>query len=634
MFHWIRRQSNQLANMLRQLVYVPRGLSMVWAATRTWNIVWLCIIVLSALLPPATIALTKLLVDDIVRAARSSGSWDTLRPLLIVGACMAATGILHEILQGALEWVRATQSQLIQDHISDLIQKKSLEVDFAFYESPEYYDRMYRARDDSQNRILNFIEHLGNVLQNTITLMVLMLIIAAYNPVLVAAMFLSVLPAFYVVARAQFLTHEWWSDTTVQRRWIQYYDLKFSTASAAAEMRLFGLGPHFQSAYQKLRLALRGSYLALIHKQNKARVVAAVSGAVVAAGSVAYVGWRVVTGRASIGDLALFYQAFAGGQAFMRVITVSLGHVYSNSLFLRNLCEFLDLKPTIVDPPNPVPAPRPLEQGIHFQSVTFRYPGSERFALRGLDLFIPAGKIVAIVGPNGAGKSTLIKLLSRFYDPADGCISFDGVRLTDMNIADLRSMFSILFQMPVSYDASAGENIAIGNLSSNPTAAEIENAARSAGAHETISRLPHGYDTLLGKSFENGTDLSAGEWQRVAMARAFLRQSPIILLDEPTSFMDSWAEVEWFDKLRKLAKGRTTMVVTHRFTIAMRADLIHVMDGGKVVESGSHHSLLQNEGLYAESWREQTQASSTIREEQIHLVEESAAALAGRNGHS
>ena len=179
-----------------------------------------------------------------------------------------------------------------------------------------------------------------------------------------------------------------------------------------------------------------------------------------------------------------------------------------------------------------------------------------------------------------------------------------------MRIEDVRAMLSILFQLPVSYDASAGQNIAIGHLASQPTAEAIEAAARSAGAHQTISRLPRGYDTLLGKSFENGTDLSAGEWQRVAMARAFLRRSPIILLDEPTSFMDSWAEVEWFDKLRELAIGRTAMVVTHRFTIAMRADLIYVMDGGKVVESGSHQSLLRTSGLYAESWREQMLAGS------------------------
>ena len=632
MFRWLQRQVAKLTAMLAQLMYVPRGLVMVWGATRKWNIVWVCLTVFAGLMPAVIITLTKLLVDDVVRAVKAGGSWTSLRPLVIVGGIMGIVGILQEMLQGAQEWVRAAQSQLIQDHISNLIQQKSLQVDFAFYESPEYYDRLYRARDDSQNRIFNFLMHMSNVLQNVITLLVLMLIIAAYNPLLVAAMFLSVLPAFYVMARAQFLNHEWWTQTTVERRWVQYYDLKFSTAASAAEMRLFGLGPHFQAAYQKLRKGLRESYLALITRQNKARLGAALTGSVLAGASIAYVGWRTVSGRASIGDLALLYQAFSGGQGFMRTITISLGQVYSNSLFLRNLCEFLELKPTIVDPPKPLAAPRALQQGVEFRNVTFRYPASERYALRGLDLFVPAGKIVAIVGPNGAGKSTLIKLLSRFYDPEEGSITLDGIPLRDMTLEDVRSTLSILFQLPVSYDALASENIAIGHLASNPTAATIEEAARSAGAHETISRLPHGYGTMLGKSFANGTDLSAGEWQRVAMARAFLRQSAIILLDEPTSFMDSWAEVEWFDKLRKLARGRTAMVVTHRFTIAMRADLIHVMDGGRVVESGSHASLLRNGGLYAESWREQMHADSANPEEETGGVEIASPAVAGRNG--
>jgi len=277
---------------------------------------------------------------------------------------------------------------------------------------------------------------------------------------------------------------------------------------------------------------------------------------------------------------------------------------------LRSLSEFLDLKPTIIDPPNPRPAPNPLRDGIRFEQVKFRYPGRERLALQGLDLFIPAGKVVAIVGPNGAGKSTLVKLLSRFYDPAEGVITLDGVPLREMAVNDIRSMLSILFQVPVSYDASAGENIAIGDLRSAPTLASIEQAARYAGADETIAKLPQSYETPLGKSFANGTDLSSGEWQRIAMARAFLRQTPILLLDEPTSFMDSWAEAEWLDKFRHLAIGRTAMVVTHRFTVAMRADLIYVMDEGKVVETGSHSSLLRNGGLYAKSWHEQMLAGA------------------------
>ena len=598
------------ARLWKQLSHLPRSWRLIWEATRKWTIVWIGILIISGLLPVAIVKLTKLFVDQIVSVSRTHNSLDSVRPLVIVGAVLAILAVVQEALQGLMEWVRAGQAQLVQDHIGGLIQKKSAEVDFAFYESAEYYDRLYRARDNGQARILLFLEHLGSVFQNSITLVLLVSIVATYNAFLLGAMLLSVLPAFYVVARSQWLTHEWWVSTTGQRRWIQYYDDKFSLVAAAAEIRLFRLGPHFQAAYQSIRRTLRKSNLALIRRQNTARIGAGLVGGLISGASIAWVGWQTVKGKASLGDMALFYQAFAGGQGFVRVVTIGAANVYSTGLFLRDLCEFLDLKPTISDPPDPIPVPKALRSGIEFQGVSFRYPGSERAALRSLDLFIPAGKVVAIVGPNGAGKSTLVKLLCRLYDPTGGVITMDGIPLQSVAVKDLRAALSVLFQLPVSYDASAADNIAIGDLESKPAAERIRRAAMSAGIHEMISRLPQGYDTPLGKSFDNGTDLSSGEWQRIAMARAFLREAPVILLDEPTSFMDSWAEVEWFDKMQQLAKGRTAMIVTHRFTIARRADLIYVMEGGRVVESGTHASLLHSEGRYAQSWREQTLAGA------------------------
>jgi ATP-binding cassette subfamily B protein len=290
----------------------------------------------------------------------------------------------------------------------------------------------------------------------------------------------------------------------------------------------------------------------------------------------------------------------------------NLGQIYSNSLFLANLFEFLALKPLVVDPPDPVPAPAALREGIHFQQITFRYPGSERLALRHFELTIPAGRTVAIVGANGAGKSTLIKLLCRFYDPESGHITIDGIDVRDLSIRDLRRLITVLFQMPVSYQATAAENIALGDISAAPRAARIEAAARGAGAHEIIARLPRGYDTLLGKAFADGAELSGGEWQRLALARAFLRQTQIVILDEPTSFMDSWAEAEWLQRFRQLVDGRTAIIITHRFTTAMRADMIHVMQEGQIVESGTHDELLDLDGLYAQSWTAQMSAEPGI----------------------
>jgi ATP-binding cassette subfamily B protein len=241
--------------------------------------------------------------------------------------------------------------------------------------------------------------------------------------------------------------------------------------------------------------------------------------------------------------------------------------------------------------------------------VTFRYEGSSEAALKHFNLHIPARKIVAIVGANGAGKTTLLKLLCRFYDPQEGRIELEGQDIRRFAIKDLWRELTVLFQQPLNYQASVRESIAMSDLNTAATAAEIEDAARKAGAHDFITRLPNGYDTLLGKTFEAGAELSGGEWQRVAMARAYLRRSPIILLDEPTSFLDSWSEGDWFDHFRELANERTAILITHRFTIAKRADIIHVMHNGEIIESGTHNQLVARHGSYAQSWKAQVEGS-------------------------
>jgi ATP-binding cassette, subfamily B, bacterial len=314
----------------------------------------------------------------------------------------------------------------------------------------------------------------------------------------------------------------------------------------------------------------------------------------------------------TLGDLALFYQAFYQGQSLMRTLLGNAGQIYANSLFLGNLFEFLGLEPHVVSPPYPIPAPSVIKEGIRFEQITFRYPGSERIALQDFNLTIPAGQVVAIVGANGAGKSTLVKLLCRFYDPEAGLITLDGIDLRAISLEELRRLITVLFQWPVPYHATASQNIAIGDVHAAPSAVEIEAAARGAGAHEVIARLPREYDTLLGRWFADGTELSGGEWQRIALARAFLRQAQIIVLDEPTSFMDSWAEAEWLERFRALVHGRTALIITHRFTTAMRADVIHVMQNGQIVESGSHDELLARGGLYAQSWAAQMRLTPTL----------------------
>ncbi len=314
--------------------------------------------------------------------------------------------------------------------------------------------------------------------------------------------------------------------------------------------------------------------------------------------------WQALQGLFNLGDLAMFYQAMNQGQRLMRNLLTGLSDIYRNLLFLDDLFVFLDLQPSLSDPERPVSPPAGLHAGVRLEDVTFGYPDSERAALTNFDLHLPAGHIVAIVGENGAGKSTLLKLLCRFYDPQAGRITWDGCDLRAMTQADLRRRITVLFQQPAYYHETAADNIAIGDRAAPPDRARIETAARAAGADGFINRLPEGYDTVLGKWF-GYTELSVGEWQRLALARSFVRRADLVILDEPTSAMDSWAEAAWLGRFRELVADRTALIITHRFTTAMQADVIYVMHEGRVVESGTHAELVALGGRYAVSWQMQ-----------------------------
>jgi ATP-binding cassette subfamily B protein len=589
----------------------PRTFRLIWQAAPRWTTLWAILLVVQGLLPAASVYLTKLSIDSLVAAMSAGGAWEKVRLAVIMLALTAGVMLLSELLQGVVELVRIAQSELIQDYIKDLVHKQAAALDMSFYESSEYHDRLHQALSEAGSRPLALLENSGSLVQSSITLIAMGTVLLSYSPLLPLILLISTLPAFFVVMRFDRRYHRWWQRTTADRRWAQYYDAVLTHSDAAAEVRLFNLSSHFRSTYQSLRRGLRNERLDQLRKQTLAKVGATATALIVVGATMGWMVWRALRGLATLGDLALFYQAFNQGQGLMRSLLGGVSQILANSLYLGNLFAFLDLKPCVASPTDSALAPASLKKGISFNRVTFRYPGNEKVAIEDFNLFIPANKIVAIVGPNGAGKTTLLKLLCRFYDPEAGSVDFDGEDLRRFAVNDLHRLVTVLFQFPVYYHATVRESIAMGDLESAPTAEEIEAAARRAGAHEIIEQLPQGYDTLLGKWFANGIELSGGERQRIAMARAYIKRSPIMILDEPTSFMDSWAESDWFDQFRALAQGRTSVIITHRFSIALRADLILVMDKGKIVESGTHNELLCREGMYARSWRAQMQAAGS-----------------------
>jgi ATP-binding cassette subfamily B protein len=589
-----------LSKARQRLPYLYRGLGLVWNVARPWTIAWLILLTLQGLLPAATVYLTKLLVDSVVTAI--SGNPARVLPLvLLLGAIM----LLIEIVRAAINWVRAVQAELVQDHVASLIQEKSVAVDLAFYELPDYYDHLHRARVESNSRPVALLENFGSLLQNSITLIAMGAILIPLGPWLSLVLLLSTLPALYVVLRYALVQYEWRLRTTPLERKAWYYDWLVTGADSAAEIRLFDLGQFFQRTYQLFRNKLRTERLRLVFRQNLAELLASTFALSIAGVALGWMAWQASRGLVTLGELALIYVAFNQGQRLIRTLLESVGQLYANGLFLTNLFEFLDLKPAVQSVGNTKLELAACEVGIEFQNVSFRYPSSPIKTLDDFNLKIPAGKIAAIVGPNGAGKSTLIKLLCRFYDPDHGRIMIDGKDLKDLPLSNLRGQLTVLFQQPFHYNATVRENVAYGDLQHQPTDREIDDAIEAAGAAGTLARLPEGRETFLGKSFGMGTELSVGEWQRIALARAFLRQAPILLLDEPTSALDPWAESNWLIRFRRLAQQRTAVIITHRLTTAMHADVIYVVQEGRVVESGAHEDLLALDGLYAESWERQ-----------------------------
>ena len=600
----------KLRDAVRRLAYLGRALQLTWDAAKGWTIMWLLILGVQGLLPAATVYLTKILVDRVAAVVGGGFSWELVQPVILPAALMALALLLIQVLQGIINWIHTAQAELIQDHVKALIHRQAAYVDLEFYETPEYFDHMARANGQADSRPLSILNNVGNLLKSTITMVAIAALLLRYSIWLPLVLVISTLPALWFVLRHNRLHHDWWEETTEKQRWVHYYDQVLTIRQFAAELRIFRLNTFFHNAYVALRRELRESRLRLMRNQSLANFGAGVMAFLVTGGVMAWMVWRAMRGAATLGDLALFYQAFNQGQGLMRTLLSGVGQLYTDTLFLEHLFTFLELEPKVKNSAKPLPLPSRLQSGLEIKEVDFRYPGSDRLALRDFSLTIPAGKIVAVVGPNGAGKSTLLKLICRFYDPEKGSVEWDGIDIREFDTQAYWRRITVLFQDFVNYAGTVADSIAIGDLSAERDLARLEAAAVAGGGKEVVDQLPKGFDTILGKQFRGGVDLSGGQFQRVALSRTLYRQSQIVLLDEPTSYMDSWAEALWLNRFCAFVEDRTAVIVTHRFTTAMRADIIYVMDEGRIVEAGNHDELLAQGGLYAASWTTQVRSQT------------------------
>jgi ATP-binding cassette subfamily B protein len=603
----------KISRLRQQAPYIPKTLQLVWQASGMWMAVWLLFLLVQGVLPVAIVFMTRHVIDSLSGSARHglTPSMNAAQEIALPIALLALMLLLERVLESTGQWVRTLQAEKVRDHMAGLIHDKVLAVDLSFYDSPAYYDRLHRARMDAMSRPLALLEGMGSLLQNTLTLGGMATLLLSYSIWIPLLLFAGTIPALWVTAGYADRLNEWRRNNTVAERRCEYFDWLLTMRDAAQEIRFFDLGGHYRAAYQQLRTRLRGEKLGLEKRKLLTEITAGLLAMLTTGMAMVWMISRTLAGKAGIGDIVLFYQAFGQGQRLMANLLRNTGEIYQNVLFLENLFELLNTVPKVRDPIDPLPAPQ-LSSGVKFEDIEFRYPESERCILKKFNLELKAGQIAAIVGENGEGKTTLLKLLCRFYDPDKGRISADGIDIRLLRQTDWRRKITVLFQEPVRYHVSAADNIAHGNITGNISCEEIEKAAKISGAYEVIERLPEGFETVLGKWF-GGAELSAGEWQRVGLARAFLRDAKLIILDEPTSMLDIWSEAQWFERFRSVAEGCTVLIISHRLTTTMQADVIHVMQNGKIVESGTHAELLDRQGRYSEAWIGSKLADAPVR---------------------
>jgi ATP-binding cassette, subfamily B, bacterial len=603
---YTRERLRKLATQLRHL---PRTVAMVRRAGGRLVFLWGALLIVQGLLPVAIVYLTRAVVNALLAAIRAGGNFAALRPLLALALAIGLVLLCSQLLRSAIAWVRLAQSEQVRDYLAGLIHRKSLDVDLAFYDSSDFYDHLHRARLEATYRPIELMEGIGGLLQSCVSAVAILAVLASFGPVLPLALLLSAIPVFYAAVSMAHRRHIWMHATTTDDRRCWYYDQLVTDGDSAAELRLFDLGDHFAREFQNIRRRLRGGRLDLARKESLVELCAGSFTLLVLGATMSWLAFQALHGKVSPGDLALAYQAINQALGVFRTALENLAKLYDNSLFLGNLFEFLDLEPKIVSPSPGRRFPSTIAQGIRFEAVEFSYPNSNRRALRNFNLTLRPGEIVAIVGPNGTGKTTLVKLLCRLYDPDRGSITIDGIPLHELSLPELQRSISVFLQQPIRFNETVDSNIRYGNLDASDGASAIQRAAALSGFAEVIPRLPRGYQTQLGRGYLDGAGLSVGEWHRLALARANYRRAPILILDEPTSAMDPWAEQLWVRRLRQNTGTQIVVLITHRFTTAVFADVIHVMSEGCIVESGSHAELLARGGSYAQGWASQTQSS-------------------------
>lgn len=584
-----------------------RAVSIVWKSSPRLAMSNLILLLVQGLLPVASLYLLKLIVDKLEGTFTGADPAPFERIALLIGL-MGGAALLTALARSLSGVVGKAQARVVTDRMQDILHERSVSVDLAYYEDSRFYDTLHRAQSEAPYRPTSIVNGLIQSLQNLITLAAMTGLLLTFHWAVALVLVAAAAPGVLVRLKYSRKLWTWQRDRTETDRRAWYEHWLLTSTQHAKELRLFGLGELFRERYRDLRSLLRNEMLGMARRRAAAELAAQGSATILVYGSFAFIAWRAYQGEITIGDLVMYFSAFQRGLASLRGLLGSLAGLYEDNLFLSNLFEFLDIQPGIVSPDSPLTFPSPIRQGLRFDHVTFGYPSGSGLVLEDLCLEIEPGETMALVGENGSGKTTLVKLLCRLYDPTGGTVTIDGRSLREFDIPDLRSHISVVFQDFAKYHLSVRENISLSDTDSVDDMSRIRRAAGMAGIEGLITDLPDGYDTLLGRWFRGGVELSTGEWQKIALARAFFREADIVVLDEPTGSLDARSERDVFRRFRELAGSRTTLLISHRFSSVRIADRIAVVDRGRIVELGTHRELIELGGLYREMYAIQAEA--------------------------